>query len=571
MRLSVEIGKDAGLARVQNQGMFAISPDGARLAVSFQGADGKARLGTRLLNQSQITPLPGTDDAFNPFFSPDGQWIGFFAKGKLKKIAVEGGAAVTICESASVRGASWGDDGNIVFTPTQGSALLRVSSDGGTAAPVTKLKEGELTHRWPQVLPGSQAMLFTSHTTAGSYDDASIEVMLFKTGERRTLRRGGFSPRYLPSLGSASGHLVYLHESTLFAAPFDLKSLNLTGAPVPILEDASSTLTSGGDFDFARTGLFVYLAGGASSAGWLMHWMDSSGTHQPIQPSSARYFQPRFSPDGKRLAYGLGSGQGSDIWARDLQRDTPSRLTFLGGLNGHPVWTPDGRAIVFRSADPGKPGLYWIRSDGSGEAVRLTDGKSSDYPYSVSPDGKRLAFHRLVSNGTTGIYTAILEGDAAHPQLGKPEQFLTTQFVEAYPVFSPDGRWLAYASNESGAMEVYVRPFPGPGGRWQISTGGGAFPKWSRDGRELFFAKSDGSLIVASVSVKGDAFSSGVPRVWTPARIIQQGVSPSYDLAPDGKRIIALLADEAEGQKPMTHLTFLLNFFDELKRKTGKN
>ena len=205
-------------------------------------------------------------------------------------------------------------------------------------------------------------MLFRSHIAAGNYDDASIEVLSLKTGERKTLRRGGFSPRYL-----LTGHLVYLHESTLFAAPFDSKSLTLTGAPVPILEDAMSTTIAGGDFDFSQTGLFVYLSGRATTFGWPIYWLDGAGKRQLLHASVGRYWTPRLSPDGKRLAFASASGQGVDIWVKDLERDTPSKLSFVTGDNRNPVWTPDGRNIVFESRDPKTAGLYWIRSDGSGD------------------------------------------------------------------------------------------------------------------------------------------------------------------------------------------------------------
>jgi serine/threonine-protein kinase len=406
--------------------------------------------------------------------------------------------------------------------------------------------------------------LFTAHTGAGSYDTANIEVLTLKTGERKILQRGGFSGQYLPS-----GHFVYLHQSTLFAAPFNLDRLELTGAPVPILEDAGSTTTAGGDFAFSKNGSFVYLSGRASAAGWPISWLDSAGKKQVLHAPPGRYFGPRVSPDGKRLAFEMASSQGGDIWVKDLERDTPSRLTFLGGNNTFPVWTPDGRAIVFRSQDPTNPGLYWIRSDGSGAPQRLSDGKSQDTPYSFSPDGKRLAFHRLGANNLPDIWTAPIEGDPVQPRLGKAELFLGTPFVEAEPAFSPDGRWLAYGSNESGTGEVYVRPFPGPGGRWQISTGGGRFPLWSRSGHELLFEKPGGDGIMAvSYTTKGDTFTASTPKVWSATRLLGLGNNPNYDLAPDGKRIAAFLqSEDLEGQKPLTHLVFLLNFFDELRRK----
>jgi serine/threonine-protein kinase len=338
MRLNVEVGTDAAPVRVGANNMLALSPDGTRLAVTYKGPDGKSRLGTRLLHQSAITPLSNTEDATAPFFSPDGQWIAFVADNKLKKISVDGGAAVTICDAPNIRGGSWGDDGQIVLTARPTSPLSRVSSDGGKLEPISKLNEGERSHRWLQVLPGSQAILFTAATSSGNYDDANIEVLLLKTGQRKILQKGGFSGHYL-----MSGHLVYLHQSTLFGAPFDLKSLATTGPPVPILEEVSSSGIAGGDFAFSDTGSFVYLPGRASGGGSPISWLDSAGKRQILHAPIRHYVTPRISPDGKRLAFAMFNAGPSDIWVKDLERDTPSRLTFLAGENAYPVWTPDGR------------------------------------------------------------------------------------------------------------------------------------------------------------------------------------------------------------------------------------
>jgi Tol biopolymer transport system component len=592
IRTNINLEDNMPLAKGANNGsMLAVSPDGMRLAVTVRGADGKLRLYTRLLNQSQSTLLAGTDNATDPFFSPDNEWIGFFADDKLKKISVDGGAAVTLCDAPSDRGASWGDDGNIIAALDAKNSLVRVPSTGGTPEPVTKLNPGEITHRWPQVLPGSRAVLFTAATHAGGYDDANIDVVSFKTGERKTVGRGGFYPRYLAtSTGSdgafsnGTGHLVYLHQAVLFAVPFDLGRLAPTGSPAPILDDVSSSSTSGvGQFAFAGSpngspsvpGIFVYLAGNGTARGWSISWVDSSGKTQPLHGPLGRYLMPRFSPDGKRLAFSIGSAQGGDdIWVKDLDRDTPSRLSFLPGQNRWPVWTPDGKNIVFASTNPAGPGLYWIRSDGSGEAQRLTDGKLGEVPYSFSPDGKRLAFHQTGNGASLDIFTAPVERDPARGpsavRLGKPELFLGTPFIEAYPAFSPDGRWLAYGSNESGTPEVYVRPFPGPGGRWQISTGGGVFPHWSHVGRELLFQTLDGRVMAVGYTAKGDSFAAGKPQLWTQARLREtlNTLVSNYDLAPDGKRLAAMLADDASGDRSLTRLTFLLNFFDELRRRS---
>jgi serine/threonine-protein kinase len=418
------------------------------------------------------------------------------------------------------------------------------------------LNPGEATHRWPQVLPGSRAVLFTSSTrVGGDYDDANIDVVSLKTGERKTVQRGGFFPRYVTS-SKGIGHLVYLHQSTLFAVPFDPARLTLAGVPASILEDVSSSAGAGGDFALAGgpsgSGTFVYLAG--KGQGLPISWLDSAGKTEPLAPPGI-YRTPRFSPDGKRLAFDMTNGPSDDIWVKDLDRDTLYRLSFLVGRTLGPVWTPDGKAIVFESRDSPAPGMYWMRSDGSGEAQRLTDGKRNELPGSFSPDGKRLALNQI-----GGVFTASIEGDPGHPRLGKPELFVEKA---GQSEFSPDGRWLAYISNISGTVEVYVRPFPGPGGRWQISTGGGVSPRWSRAGRELLFETLDNRVMVVSYTAQGESFAAGKPRVWSETRLLNVIGIPVYDLAPDGKRIAAILA----GDQGPTHLTFLLNFFDELRRR----
>jgi WD40 repeat protein len=551
-------------------------PDDATLTMALTGKN-------EIVGTLYYKPLASTENAYAPFFSPAGDWIGFFAEGKLKKIAVEGGTAVTLCDAPSGNGGSWGDDGNIIAALNMIGVLSRVTSGGGTPVPLTKLNSGEVTHRWPQVLPGSQAVLFTSGAQLGaSYDDANIDVISLKTGERKTIERGGFSARYLADAtgSNGTGHLIYLHGATLFAVPFDPGRLAPTGAPAPILEDVSSTPAAGGDFAFAGApsgpGTFVYLSGKGSLEGWPIAWVDSSsGKTQPLYAPPGQYRIPRFSPDGKRLAFSIENGKGADIWVKDLDRDTPSRLSFLPGLNRKPVWTPDGKNIVFQSTNPAAPGLYGVRSAGSGEAKRLTEGKPLESPYSFSPDGKRLAFHQTGNGGSMDIFTMPVEVDAGRValgvRLGKAELFLGTPFTEVNPAFSPDGRWLAYRSDESGTYEVYVRPFPGPGGRWLVSTGGGDFPVWSRDGRELLFETSDQHVMAVSYTVSykagGDSFAAGKPRVWKETRLRSTGILSNYDLAPHGERLAAFVADNANSEKPLTHLTFLLNFTDELRRK----
>lgn len=476
---------------------------------------------------------------------------------------------MTLCAAPNFRGAVWTEDGSIIAALATRDVLSRVPSAAGTPVPLTKFKTGEISHRWPYLLPDGQTVLFTSNNRAGIYDDATIDALSLKTGERKTVGRGGYSPHYIAaSGGTGTGHLIYLNDSALFAVPFDPGRLEITGAPAALLEDVKGDVFAGGDFALAQNGIFVYLPGKASSGLWISS-VDRSGHIQPLLAPVASYSSPRFSPDGKRLVYSIATAQGGDIWVKDLDREAPSRLSFLPGQNRWPVWTPDGKNIVFQSGDPSAPGLYWTPSDGSGEAQRLTDGKLNEAPYSISPDGKRLAFSQAGNN--FDIFTAAIEIDPSRGsrgvRLGKAELFLGTPFSELYPAFSPDGRWMAYQSDESGTWQVYVRPFPGPGGRWQISSGGGARPVWSRAGHELLFQSLDQRVISVSYTVKGDSFTPGKTQEWPDVRLAEIGAAPTFDLSLDGKHLAGLLVFDTEAERPRTHLMFLLNFSDEVRRR----
>jgi serine/threonine-protein kinase len=586
--LTAELSADTTVDRFRGGYQVALSPDGKRIAVIERYAAGKYRLATRGLDQSQFVPISGTEGANMPFFSPEGQWIGFFADGKLKKIAVQGGSPITLCDAPGARGASWGDDGNIVASLNGGLAgLVRVPSGGGTPVPATQVskEKGETAHAWPQVLPGSHAVLFSAYS-GGTYDaEPDTGVVSFLTGERKTVHREGIFGRYLPT-SKGGGHLVFAHQGTLFAAPFDLGRLVVTGAPQPVLEDVSQSGTSGGwNFDFSRapsgSGTFIY-------ASWKeffpqsmsIFWLERSGQTQPLHSPPGFYRSLRFSPDGKRLVFELSpKPQGGDLWVKDLESGATSRLTSLPGLNMWPVWTPDGANIVFESRYSAARGLYCIRADGSGEAYRLMNDKVSLHPESFSPDGKRLAYLRDSADGQSSeIWTAPMEGDHDHLRLGAPELFLRAPVYLATPAFSPDGRWLAYATSETGRYEVYVRPFPraesARGSRSQISTTGGRLPIWGRGslgaGGELFFLSLDGHIMVADYTAMRDSFTAGKPRVWAEKAVaITLGFYP-YDMAADAKRFAVVLypGETAEPQqRPSDSVTLLLNFFDELRRR----
>jgi len=474
---------------------------------------------------------------------------------------VEGGTPVTLC-AGNGRGGSWGEDGNIIAALSGISGLSRIPSAGGPLTPVTDLKSGEQNHRWPQILPGGRAVLFTVNTTGTAFDGANIDVMSLADHQRKTLVRGGTYGRYFPS-----GNLIYMNRGTLFAVPFDLGRLELHGAASPVLDQVNySPINGSAQFNFSQTGTLIYRGGQAGSEPLTVQWLDSAGKTQPLLAKPGAYGRPSLSPDGQRLALEVADGSGTDIWAYDWQRDTMSRLTFTETASD-PIWSPDGRYIVFRTPEAG---MFVTRSDGAGKPQLLTQSKNFAYPWSFTPDGNRLAFQEQ-SSGTYHLSTLPLESDGAGLRAGKPEVFLQTQAEERSPSFSPDGRWLAYSSNESGTYQIYVRAFPDKGGKWQISNSGGAYPMWSRTRHELFFETLDNHMMVATYAVKGDSFVADKPRIWSEKQLA--GVvnsSKNVDLAPDGKRIVALMpVGTAEGQKAQSHVIFLENFSDEVRRRTA--
>lgn len=573
MRLNAELGADVALY-TEFGANAVLSSDGTRVVFVAVGADKSRRLYIRSLDQMQATLLSGTEDAYDPFFSPDDQWIAFFAGGKLKKIFVQGGAVVTLCDALNDRGGSWGDDNSIVFAAGSLEGLSKISSTGGKPEPLTTLnpQAGEVTHRWPQVLPGSKDVIFTDHATGGQFDDADIAVYSTVSGKVKTLLHGGSYARYLPS-----GHLVYVHNGTLFAVPLDIKRLEVTGQAAPVVEGVASNPGSGGaQFSFSDSGTFVYVAGSAASQDVSIYWLDAAGKFTPLRETPGNYNNLSISPDGKRIAMEITNGNRADIWVYEWERDTLTRLTFKGDSNVRPVWTPDGQRIVYTSTQKGAAAnIWWIRADGGGDAQRLTESNYAQDPNSWSPDGKILAFQQ--DNPGTGqdLMTMSVEGsEKAGWKPGEPKPFVSTPATEVRPAFSHDGRWIAYHSNESGSFEVYVRPFPGPGGKTQISMGGGSAPQWSRNGKELYFTTSNrDKIMVATYTASGESFHPDKPRLWSPGQFTPRGTGINYALHPDGKRIAVLKAPNATEALPIKNVSFIFNFFDELRRKVpaGKN
>ena len=466
-----------------------------------------------------------------------------------------------MCDAPALRGGSWGEDGTIVAA-LDSWHLFRIPAAGGTPQQLTTLVNGEQTHRWPQILPGGQSVLFTASIDVFRYEDATLQVLSVKTGQATTVVRGGSFGRYL------SGHLTYVHRGALFGVPFDLARLAVRGGPIALLDDVATTPVSGsGQFDVSRTGTVVYRTGKAAQ-GYPVVWLDSAGKTEPLLPRPGNYVTPRVSPDGRQLALGIDGGEGYDIYAYDMQRDAMSRLTFNGHGNRNPVWTPDGRHLIYASV--ADKAIMWIRADGAGGAQRLLESKNLMVPWSVSPDGRYLSYTEDTVDTQTDLWILPVDAsDPEHPRPGTPEVFLKTPASEDGAAFSPDGRWITYTSDESGRPEVYVRPFHrSPDGKWLISTSGGIYSIWARDRRLYYPAGSaDRRIRVVEYAVNGDSFTASKPRVWseTPLRLVRRSFH-ALDLAPDGKRFAVLPTDAVE-EKGSVHATFLLNFLDELQRR----
>jgi Tol biopolymer transport system component len=394
------------------------------------------------------------------------------------------------------------------------------------------------------------------------------------SGQRKTVQRGGFHARYV-----SSGHLIYVHEGTLFAVPFDLKGLEVTGPPVPVLEGVVTNPTTGGaQFSLSDSGNLVYVAGRSVEQNVSIYWMDRKGRFTPLRERMADYAFPRFSPDGKRLAMQIRDGNRTDIWAYQWERDLLTRITFgqsSANPASAPVWTPDGQRIAYSSL--GKNGfydLYWTRADGAGDALSLNASRKQKRANSWSPDGKTLAFMQFNPDTSWDIMVLSVEGDVKSGwKVGEPRPFVSGPFIEQDAAFSPDGHWLAYASNESGRLEVYVRPFPGPGGRWQISSSGGLLPKWSLSSREFFYRTADQKIMVATYTATGDSFQANKPQLWASSQFIGRGPNSNFDVHPDGKRFVVLKVPGTGEIPAVNKVSFYFNFFDVLRRKspTGTN
>jgi serine/threonine protein kinase/Tol biopolymer transport system component len=526
----------------------AVSPDGHRVAFVAMSADGRYLLWVRSLDTLTAQALAGTEGASSPFWSPDSRLLGFFAGGKLKKIEASGGPPITLCDAPNNRGGAWSRDGVIVFNPANLVALQKVFASGGVPTAATVLGQGETAHMRPSFLPDERHFLYRAYTgsTAGPIYLASLD-----SSERKFLLNADSQ-----NVLYTQGHLLFLRETTLMAQPFDGRRLVLTGDAFPIAEQIQTTGINPpyGVFSTSENGVLGYQTGTGGAANLV--WFDRAGKQVSVLGDPAAYSDPELSPDGKRASVSISDGKQRDIWLYDVARGLRTRFTFDPADELQSIWSPDGSRVVFNSRRKGHLDLFEKASSGAGSEDVLFEDNLEKYPVSWSPDGRFILYDSFGSPTGLDLWVLPLSEDR------KPVPFLNTKFNEAAGQFSPDGRWVAYQSDESGKNEVYVTPFPGPGGKWQISTGGGGFPRWRHDGNEIFYLAPDNKLMAAAVNGKGSSFEVGAVKPLFETRAVV-GLRNRYAVSADGQRFLINTAPEQAASAP---ITVVLNWTAGLKK-----
>jgi serine/threonine protein kinase len=532
---------------------FALSPDGRWITYVAKTAEGKPALWLRATDAIQDKPLQGTEKAEYPFWSPDSRFIGFFAAGKLKKLEIGGSTVSVICDAPVPRGGTWNREGLILFSPAPASPLMGVSASGGAPVAVTALlfKDNENSHRWPYFLPDGKHFLYLSLRGLSARDNPTntIQVGSLDSKEHKTLFKSDGNVIY------ASGYLLHLRQGALVAQPFDLEKLELRGEAVSIAEQVASDIRSLGLFSASQNGLLTYLDGALSSERQLT-WRDRSGKKLGNLPEPDLYLDPKFSPDAKKLTFQLGA-KAVDVWVYDLASQVKTRLTFAtpGKENNmFSTWSPEGRSLIYLSYGEGKYSIHRKALDGSGidEVVLEEASEIRPVPFSWSPDGKLIAYHQL-REGERSIWMLPLTGEH------KPYLFQKGGYR---PQFSPDGKWVSYCSDEPGVPEVFVVPFPGPGGKSQVTTDGGCQVRWGKDAKELYFLGRDRMMMVADVKTNNSTFQVLGLRPLFESHIVDP-TSYNYDVTPDGQRF---LCNESL-EHSTAELTLIMNWDVELKKK----
>ncbi len=536
----------------------AVSPDGRTLVFGVQEEGGSKRLWVRDLDDLEARPLTGTEGALYPFWSPDSRFIGFFSQGKLKKIEVTGGPAMSLCDAPNGKGGAWNQDGVIVFAPSHTTSLQRVSAAGGEPANVTEVdpEKGEDSHRHPRFLPDGVHFLYAARVGFGGQSENSRVMIGSLSGEPRELMPGSSNAEFV------AGHLLYVYERTLMARPFDAEKLELTGDAFPIAEkiwgDQGALL---GVFSASEKGVLAYQTGTPrEDVDSQLQWIDRSGKILGEVGTPEAYAELSISPDGITSLVNIRDPESGnrDLWLVDLERQLKTRFTFDPAQDWISVWSPDGTRIAFSSERSGTGDLFIKSVTGGGEAELLYDDDTQKYPASWSRDGRFLFFESWGTDGGSNLFALDLEED------GEPIAIQAADFTQRVPVISPNGRWLAYVSDESGHDEIYVTAFPEGGRKWQVSTEQTLYARWGSD-EELFLMGPTGVLQVAEVDGSSDTFRIGpVQRI---AEFRVQSLGFDFDLTSDGQRILVASILEDEGQSAsMDPLTLVLGWTADLER-----
>ncbi|MEE8326649.1 MAG: protein kinase [candidate division NC10 bacterium] len=539
--------------------VVAITPDGSRIV--YQGTlNDQSHLFVRRLDELEAMPLAASSRSATPFISPDGNWVGYAHDGTWKKVSIQGGPSVTMGDTfGGPRGASWGSDDTIIFaSDNPNSGLWRIPAGGGEPEELTKPDPAQGDHFWPEILPGGEAVLFTLY--GGASEISHIMVLSLVTRQTQVLIPGGSNPHYSPT-----GHIVYGVDGTLRAVRFDLDRLEVTSDPVPVLDGVVTKTSGAAVFSVSLDGTLVYGSGRTGAQNTIV-WVDRQGQEELLFDEGGQNIDVRISPDSTKVAVDmLAMGDlFRNIWIYEIDGGRRTRLTTEGGA--HSVWTPDGTRVAFNhDVSSSSSGLSWIPADGSGEAERLFEGSShQERPDAWSPDGRLLAFSDD-RQSASGRDIWIL------PRDGEPSPFLATPYTEDGPMFSPDGRWLAYVSDESGQREVYVQPYPGPGPRHPISAGGGRAPTWSGKGDELFYRSGDSTqMMVVPVETEPE-FQAGTPQVLFEGQYRSDQGDAHYDVTPDGQRFLMIKESSGDSGESPPELIVVLNWFEELKRLVPAN
>jgi serine/threonine-protein kinase len=531
---------------------IAVSPDGR--SIVYSGVSPVERqLYLRRIDDLEARPIPNTEGAYNPFFSPDGRWVGFVAADQIKKVDLLGGPALTVTQlgqSTLMAGATWSTADTIYFAHEIGVGLSKVAASGGQPQAVL-LSDSTKLHWWPDLIPGERHLLVSQRAFQGAqaagFSVSNVMVVSLETGTVTPLVENATFARYL-----STGHLlVRMNDGSVVAAPFDAERRELTGSLLPVLDDVAATSADATHLAVSRNGVLSYLSD--ESTGRTVVLVDRSGRETPLLSEPRQYEDPRFSPDGRRLAVHVSETNEGDLWIHEQETGTLSRLTFETE-NFYPVWTPDGSRIAYTSRQAGVAGLFWKPSDGSGAAEQLVAGEEIRFPGAFSPDGRWLVYRETAPESGFDIYAVPMDGERS------PQPVLVTQFNEVSPVLSPDGRWLAYVSDESGRNEVYIRAFLEGSARWQVSTGGGTEPVWSRDGRELFY-RSGGAFMAAPIDADR-TIHVGQRELLFEAPYFRKMRWAQYDMHPDGEHFVVVKTAGLSNR-----LVVVLNWFQDLERR----